>query len=355
MTHEPPVAEMLEERCGLLYTTDEMPGYRRRRCGGGFVILDSRNRRVQGAAVLRRIKQLVIPPAWTDVWICPEERGHIQATGRDAKGRKQYIYHPDWESLRNETKFARMQAFGAVLPRIRARVDADLSRRGFPLERVAAVVVGLLDQTSLRIGNREYERRNDSYGIVTLKDEHVETSGAHIHIAFNGKSGKPQEVDLQNRRLARLVRQCQELPGQALFQYQTDAGVLQPLGSSDVNRYLKEVSGGEEITAKDFRTWGASVFAAEALNALGPEERRTVLRRNISDCFRATATRIGNTATVCRKYYVHPLVIEGYERGSIFAAFEEVARAADGSGLSPAERAFLKIIAAPERRTAAAA
>jgi DNA topoisomerase-1 len=344
---------MLERQCGLQYTGDDMPGYRRRRCGSGFVILDPQGKRVRDPATLRRVKEMVIPPAWTDVWICPQERGHIQATGRDAKGRKQYIYHPEWESLRNETKFARMQEFGAVLPRVREQVDADLRRRGFPLEKVAALVVSLLDQTALRIGNREYERQNDSYGLATLKDEHVETSGSNIRIAFNGKGGKLQEVDLQNRRLARLVRQCQELPGQSLFQFETDGGALQPLGSSDVNRYLKDISG-EEITAKDFRTWGASVFAAEALNALGPEERRTVLRRNISGCFRATAHHIGNTPTVCRKYYVHPMVIESYEKGSMFAVFEAATREAESEGLSPAERAFLKIIAPGEHKAAAA-
>ena len=356
MTHEPPhgLPEALEEGCGLLYTSDETPGYTRRRCGGGFVYLDPQRKKVENAALVRRFKQMVIPPAWTDVWICPEERGHIQVVGRDAKGRKQYIYHTEWESLRNETKFARMLAFGAALPRIRERVDADLRRRGFPLEKVAAVVVGLLDQTSLRIGNREYERQNDSYGLVTLKDEHVELSGAHIRIAFNGKHGKLQEVDLRNRRLARLVKQCQELPGQSLFQYETDTGELQPLGSSDVNRYLKDISG-EEITAKDFRTWGASVFAAESLHAMGAEERVTALRRNLSTCLRATAARIGNTPTVCRKYYVHPLVIESYETGTMFAAFEEAGREADGTGLSEAERAFLKIMAAGVAEDKAAA
>jgi len=345
MTQKPPsgLIEALEDRCGLRYATDETPGYTRRRHGGGFVYLSPEGKRVDDPALIRRFKAMVIPPAWSDVWICPEEHGHIQVVGRDAKGRKQYIYHPDWESMRNETKFARMQAFGAALPRIRSRVDADLRRRGFPLEKVAAVVVSLLDETALRIGNREYERQNDSYGLVTLKDEHVALSGAHIHIAFNGKRGKLQTVDLQNRRLARLVKQCQELPGQALFQFESDTGELQPMGSGDINRYLKDISG-DEITAKDFRTWGASVLAAEALHALGPEERATVLRRNISACLRTTATRIGNTPTVCRKYYVHPGVIESYENGSLFAAFELAARESDGTGLSLPERAFLRIM-----------
>src|SRR5215213_10556741 len=254
------------ESAGLRYVSDEQPGIRRRKAGKGFTYLKPGGSKVDDEATLKRIKTLAIPPAYTDVWICPHANGHIQATGRDARGRKQYRYHPKWREKRDETKFGRVLAFSEALPRIRAQVERDLSKPGLPREKVLATVVRLLDCTGIRIGNDEYARSNRSFGLTTLQDRHVEVSGSNIKFEFRGKSGKNHSVSLSDRRLAKIVQRCQDIPGEDLFQYVDEEGVRQTISSGDVNDYLREISGAD-FTAKDFRTWSGTVLAAQALKA----------------------------------------------------------------------------------------
>ncbi|NUQ02129.1 MAG: DNA topoisomerase IB, partial [Armatimonadetes bacterium] len=256
----PPEAAELAQ---LRYVSDQQPGWRRRRCGRGFSYLNQAGERL-GQAQTARLRALAIPPAWTEVWICPWPNGHIQAVGRDARGRKQYLYHPRWQQLSDETKFSRILAFGEQLPELRARIEHDLGRRGVSRERILAAVVRLLETTLIRIGNREYARRDQSFGLTTLRDDHLDVRGSTLRFQFRGKSGKEHEVTLADRRLARLVKQCQELPGQELFQYLGDDGAYHALESVDVNAYLREVTG-SPFTAKDFRTWGGTVAAASQL------------------------------------------------------------------------------------------
>ncbi len=307
---------------GLRYVHDNRPGIRRVRCGSGFRYLAADGRAVRDAEVLRRIHSLVIPPAWTDVWICPQANGHLQATGRDARARKQYRYHPRWRMVRDETKYDRLIAFGQALPRIRARVDADLAEPGMTRGKVLATVVRLLETTLIRVGNEEYARENDSFGLTTLRNHHVKVEGATVHFAFRGKSGVRHRIDIHDRRLARIVRRCQELPGHELFEYLDENGDAHVVNSADVNDYLHEVAG-EEFTAKDFRTWAGTVLAARALQEFEAFDSQAQARSNVVSAIEAAAKRLGNTSSVCRKCYVHPAVVAAYLDGSLLATLRQ--------------------------------
>jgi DNA topoisomerase-1 len=310
---------------GLRYVSDRGPGIRRRRAGRSFAYLDPEGAPIRDERVLQRIKTLAIPPAWTDVWICPSARGHIQATGRDARGRKQYRYHPRWRETRDETKYGRLRVFGETLPVLRECVDRDLAQRGLTRERVLATVVRLLEETLIRVGNEEYARQNGSFGLTTLRDGHVAVNGSALRFSFLGKSGKEHAVDVRDRRLAAIVKRCRDLPGQELFQYLDDDGVRHRIGSADVNTYLREAMG-EEFTAKDFRTWAGTVLAAQELLRLGPAETETAARHNVVAAIQTVSERLGNTPAVCRRCYVHPAVIEAYQDGALADVAAEVRR-----------------------------
>jgi len=331
------------EAADLRYVNDDEKGIRRRRAGKGFRYVDAAGNPVKDERTLARINSLAIPPAYTDVWICADPKGHIQATGRDAKGRKQYRYHPRWIEVRDAHKFERLLAFSRALPRIRARVDRDMSRRGLPREKVLACVVKLLDATLIRVGNDEYAKTNRSFGLTTLRDRHVDVAGGAIRFEFKGKSGKTWNVQLKDRRLAKLVKACQDVPGQRLFQYLDDDGTRHAIASCDVNDYIHEIAG-EAFSAKDFRTWAGTVLAAFALQEFEKVDTATARRRNLTQAIRVVASRLGNTATVCRRCYVHPEVMNAYLEGSLLEQVkQEVERELreDLSGLSPEETAVL--------------
>jgi DNA topoisomerase I len=301
---------------GLRYVSDRRPGLRREPDGEGFRYLDKDGQPITDEETLRRIKALAIPPAWTDVWICPNPRGHLQATGRDARGRKQYRYHPRWRQVRDENKYDRMMAFGRALPQIRAQVEADLARPGLPREKVLATVVRLLETTLIRVGNEEYARANRSFGLTTLRTRHVSVNGARVEFKFRGKSGIKHNIGVDDRRLARIVKRCQSLPGQELFQYLDDEGQPQTIDSEDVNDYLHSITG-QDFTAKDFRTWAGTVLAAVALRAFESFDSATQAKKNVVQAIESVATRLGNTPTICRKCYVHPAIIESYVDGTL--------------------------------------
>ncbi len=331
-------AALAAEEAGLRYVNDAMPGITRRRQGKGFSY-----RWPDGSLVSdcerERIAAIAIPPAWTDVWICPRPDGHIQATGRDDRGRKQYRYHPRWREVRDATKYESLAAFGRALPEVRARVDADLGRRGLPEEKVLAAVVRLLDETLIRIGNDEYAEANESYGLTTLQDDHAEISGATLALEFGGKSGTEFDVVVRDRRLARIVKQCQDLPGEDLFQY-LDGDRVVDVTSTHVNAYLREVAGADR-SAKDFRTWGGTVVAAETLVDLGAYATKKEAEHNLLVAVDAAADRLGNTRAVCRSCYVHPRVPESYIDGSLADAWR-TARAAPR--LSRSEKTVLQVL-----------
>jgi len=301
---------------GLHYTTDTVPGLRRQRRGRGFVYLDPRGRAVRAPATLDRIRMLAIPPAYTDVWICADAHGHLQATGRDARGRKQYRYHRDWQAERGARKYDRLLAFADALPRLRRRIRADLALPGFPREKVVALVLALLGQTLLRVGNTSYEKSNGSYGLTTLRNVHARfVAGSEVRFAFRGKGGKPIEARVSDARLVRLVRRCRQLPGQALFQYR-DGDTVQRISSGDVNAYLQDVMGGP-FTAKDFRTWGATLFAFRTLAATDVPESDTARQQARMGVLRETSAILGNTPRICERCYVDPRVFEGWEDGRV--------------------------------------
>lgn len=338
------------EKEALVYATDESEGIRRKRWGRGFSYFQGEGKRVRRKETLERIKGLAIPPAWTEVWISPDAAGHVQATGRDAKGRKQYIYHPLWNKIRTRRKFDRLISFGRALPKIRRQVDMDLRKRNLSWTKVTSIVVALLDKAKIRVGNSEYLRENRSFGLTTLRNRHVDVLGSTVHIEFKGKSGKIRSVDIENRRLARQVKRCQELPGQELFQYLDDEGTRRPIRSEDVNEYLREIAS-DDFTAKDFRTWWGTVLMAEELH----ESRRSAgegnPKKNILAAVRAVAKELGNTLAICRKYYIHPAVIEGFETGLLFSAFKEVSERKGGEEeLGIAERAVLELLAERRRK-----
>lgn len=332
---------------GLRYVSDCDPGIRRERLkDGGFRYAGVDGEPVTSAKVLARIEKLRIPPAWDDVWICARPNGHIQATGRDARGRKQYRYHADWNATRSQTKYDRLLAFGEALPALRVRIDADLSRRGLPREKVLATVLSLMDTTLIRVGNKEYARANQSYGLTTLRDKHVTAEGATIRFHFVGKSGQQHAIDVRDRRLARIVKRCRDIPGYQLFQYYDEDGARQDVSSGDVNDYLREVTGAE-FSAKDFRTWGGSVLAAMTLCALEPAESEPATRRNVVQAVKEVAAALGNRPATCRKYYIHPAVLEGYSAGTLpddWSAAVAAAEAQPSPGLSAEEAALMTIL-----------
>jgi DNA topoisomerase-1 len=304
---------------GLRYVSGDGPGITRRKRGRGFAYFAEDGRLVRDKATLNRIRGAVIPPAWTHVWICPQASGHLQAVGRDAKGRKQYRYHPLYRRIRDQVKFDRMVSFGTALPRIRRRARRDLKLPGMPRRKILAAVLRLLDETCIRIGNEEYTRSNGSYGLTTLHNKHADVEGAKVHLRFKGKSGQTQDVTLRDDRLARIVRQCQDLPGAELFQYRAETGELQSIGSGDVNDYLREITG-EDITAKDFRTWHGTGQMFVQLTELGPARSEAEAKRNVAEAIKTTARKLGNRPAACRKYYVHPAVIESYLTKKMFRA-----------------------------------
>jgi DNA topoisomerase-1 len=323
LTQPPDGAEAARE-AGLTYTSDLEPGIRRSRKGKRFVCTDPEGKTVRDRETLERIRSLAIPPAWEHVWITTRPRGHLQATGRDARGRKQYRYHARWREVRDENKFGRMLYFARALPRIRRKVARDLRLQGLPREKVVATIVKLLETTFIRIGNEEYAQQNGSFGLTTLRSRHVKVSGATMRFVFKGKSGREVEVGVTNPRVARVVKRCEELPGQQLFQYVDDSGMRRNVTSDDVNQYLQEVSG-EAFTAKDFRTWAATVLATCALRDLVEFESETEARRNVVDAVDAVARKLGHTRAVCRRSYVHPAVIETYLDGSLATALSTTA------------------------------
>jgi DNA topoisomerase-1 len=304
------------EEARLRYVSDDQPGYRRRRAGRGFSYRDIHGEHITDPNVLKRIKALVIPPAWTNVWICPHPRGHIQATARDAKGRKQYRYHPEWQEVRDREKFTRTLAFARALPNLRKAVARDMAGR--PLERrtVLATVVRLLETTHIRVGNRAYAEQNKSYGLTTLRNRHVDVNGTRLQFDFVGKSGKRHVVALTDRRVARIVKELQELPGQELFQYVCDDGERRTIDSADVNDYLRQLAG-DDFTAKDFRTWAGTVLAAWALSAFEAIDSQAAARRNITAAVKKVASQLGNTPAVCRSSYIHPEILNCYLDGSL--------------------------------------
>jgi DNA topoisomerase-1 len=311
----------MAKAAGLRYVSDRQPGYTRRRRGRGFVYYDWKGEMVRDPQMRARFEQLVIPPAWKEVWICRNENGHILAVGRDEANRKQYIYHPAWAEVRDRVKYSKLLRFGEALPDLRQRVAADLRQRKLTRTKVTALVIALMEQTLIRIGNDEYARNNDSYGLTTLKDDHVHfDDSSTVTFEFRGKSGKEHEIALRDKRLANLVRQCQELPGQRLFQYYDEAGELVALTSTDVNDYLREVTG-FDFTAKDFRTWGGTILAARLLNECGPASSPTAAKRSMVGAVKGVAQALGNTSTVCRKSYIHPAIFAAYEKNELPAFY----------------------------------
>ena len=330
---------------GLIYTSDRQPGIRRIGPPNRFRYVDAQGKPVRSIDCLNRIRSLVIPPAWTHVWICANPRGHLQATGRDARGRKQYRYHPKWRQLRDTTKYGRMADFARALPHIRRRTEADLRRPGLPREKVLAAVIRLLEKTFIRVGNDEYARANRSFGLTTLRDGHVRVSGGTVRFIFRGKSGVEHELTLDDRRLAKIVKQCRDLPGQELFQYRDEHGKVVDVGSADVNAYLHEIAG-DEFTSKDFRTWAGTVLAATLLRECEHGCSGAAAKKNIVRAIDEVAKRLGNTRAVCRKCYVHPAVLDAYLDGTIakFGA-RRAARAIRAIGsLTESESAVLGLL-----------
>jgi DNA topoisomerase-1 len=322
------------------------PGIKRRRVGGGFAYKNPDGTPIRDSKMLRHIKALAIPPAWSDVWICPRADGHIQATGRDARGRKQYRYHPRWRAIRDATKYHRLIAFGEALPQLRACLERDLARPGLPRDKVLAAVVRFLETTFIRIGNTEYARQNGSFGLTTLRNRHVQIMGATIQFQFRGKSGIHHTVRLNDRRLATIVKRCQDLPGYELFQYVDPEGQCQTIDSADVNAYLR-LTTGQDFTAKDMRTWAGTVLTACALWSYGASTSQTQAKQHIVQAIDGVARRLGNTRAVCRKCYVHPSVLDAYLDCSLFTVplpHEVVDRGPLVPGLQPEEMAVLTLL-----------
>src|SRR5579872_6979165 len=332
---------------GLRYVSDALPGISRLKHGSRFRYVDQGGHGIRDKATLARIKKLAIPPAYTDVWISPFANGHLQATGRDARRRKQYRYHARWREVRDETKYGRMVAFADALPRIRKRVEEDLAKPGLPREKVLATVVRLLETTLIRIGNQEYAKENGSFGLTTLRTRHVDVDGTELRFRFRGKSGKEHTVGVRDRRLANVVRRLRDLPGQELFQYVADDGSVQNIDSGDVNEYLRE-SGGEQFTAKDFRTWVGTLACALELRRYEVPQTPAEAKRNIVEAVKTVAQRLGNTPAICRKSYVHPLIVEAYEEGTLsgWLPAASAERKADdrGAALDEDEKAVVRLL-----------
>jgi DNA topoisomerase-1 len=331
---------------GLRYSSDDIPGIRRKSRGRQTAFINPQGRLVRDAATLARIRSLAIPPAWTNVWIAPHKNQHLQATGRDARGRKQYRYHPRWREYRDESKYTNILAFAKVLPRIRRRVCSDLRKMGLPREKVLAAIVRLLETSLIRIGNDEYARQNHSFGLTTMQDRHAAVRGATLHFRFRGKRGVIHECDMKSAALARIVRHCQDLPGQELFQYIDERGQVCDVGSADVNDYLREVSG-RNVSAKDFRTWAGTAIAAQALQEFEEFDSDARAKRNITRAIERVAARLGNTAAVCRKCYVHPAVLDAYMDRTLLTTLQRRAEGELRSGLTalgPEEAAILALL-----------
>ncbi len=334
------------EEAGLRYVSDDRPGYTRKRKGEDFEYLDLDGNPIRDEQRLLRIKRLAIPPAYTDVWICPVPNGHIQATGRDARRRKQYRYHERWREVRDESKYERMALFGEALPKIRKRVEADLKLPGLPRNKVLATVVQLLERTFIRVGNEEYARENKSFGLTTMQGHHVDVKGSKLTFNFRGKSGVLHEIDVTDRRIAKIVARLQDLPGQDLFQYVDDDEKRCDITSQDVNEYLREITG-EDFTAKDFRTWAGTVLAAMALNHLGPGQTKKEAKANIKNAVTAVSKLLGNTPAICRKCYVHPAVFESYLNGDSIEGLKQKTDevlASDSIDLEAGEKAILRFL-----------
>jgi DNA topoisomerase-1 len=344
---------MSAQAAGLRHVSDAQPGIRRLRSGRGFRYVGVDGQAIREPAELRRFRSLAIPPAWTEVWICPSPRGHVQATGRDAKGRKQYRYHPVWQAVRDETKYSRLIAFAEALPALRTRVAEDLARPGLPRAKVLATIVDLLETSYIRVGNDEYARTNGSYGLTTLESTHVKVEGCTVRFQFRGKSGKEHVVNIRDRRVARIIRRCQSLPGQILFQYQEEAGELRTVDSEDVNEYLREIAGAD-FTAKDFRTWAGTVLAAATLARAEPPHSEAEAKREVAGAIKEVAARLGTTPAVCRRAYVHPAILQAYQDGTLRSYWTTpVAAASEREEPSPDERAVWRLLsaadAAPDR------
>lgn len=338
--------KLAAREAGLRYMLDERPGITRKRCGKGWSYYDPDGRLIRESAERDRLNALAIPPAWTEVWISPRADSHLLATGRDSEGRKQYRYHPDWRAIRDESKYGRMIAFARALPRIRKQVDEHLSGGGLSREKVLATVVRLLELSLIRVGNEEYARSNGSYGLTTMRDRHVEVDGSKIRFEFRGKGGKRHEVDVRDRRLARIVRQCRDVPGYELFQYYDENGEKRAVGSGEVNEYLREI-GGDDFTAKDFRTWAGTLHAAAALLSCKPCRDEREGRSRINESVTIVAERLGNTVAICKSCYIHPLIFERYLDGSLPSLLNgggKTPRGGERKGLSPEERALLGLL-----------
>jgi DNA topoisomerase-1 len=345
------VADAVRES-GLVYVTAEEPGIRRRKAGKGWSFIGPDGKAVRDKDTLDRIRKLAIPPAYVDVWICPDANGHIQATGRDAKGRKQYRYHAGFRELRESSKYEHMLDFARRLPELRARVDRDMRKPGLPREKVLATVVYLLEHTLIRVGNDDYVKQNKSYGLTTLRDRHVAIEGSEIRFSFKGKSGKSWNLQLKDRRIAKIVKACQEIPGQELFQYIDGDGQRRDVTSADVNAYLKEITG-EDVTAKDFRTWAGTVLAAIALNEFESVDPNARTKKNVKAAIERVSARLGNTPTICRKCYVHPEILTSYLDGSMLLDIKEEVEAElseNLSQLSAEEAAVLSLLEGRLRR-----
>jgi DNA topoisomerase I len=347
--------EKSAEDAGLRYVSENQPGYTRKAKGEDFEYFDAEGKPIRDEQRLLRIKRLAIPPAWTDVWICPSANCHIQATGRDARRRKQYIYHERWREMRDENKYDRILTFGEALPKIRRRVNKDLSLPGLPQNKVLATVVQLLERTFIRVGNEEYARENKSFGLTTMQDRHVDVKGSKMRFRFRGKSGIKHDVGVTDRRIARIILKLQDLPGQELFQYVDENDEVCAITSQDVNDYLREITG-EDFTAKDFRTWSGTMLAAIALNALGAFETKKQAKANIKDAVIAVAKTLRNTPSICRKCYVHPAVFENYLAGNSIEGLKresDEALANEDVDLRSGEVAILKFLQARLARKAA--
>jgi DNA topoisomerase I len=343
------------EEAGLRYVSDDQPGYTRKARNGDFDYFDTDGKQIRDEQRLLRIKRLAIPPAYTDVWICPSANGHIQATGRDARRRKQYRYHERWREVRDENKYEKTVLFGQALAKIRRRVEADLALAGLPRNKVLATVVRLLERTFIRVGNEEYARENKSFGLTTMRDQHVEVKGSKLRFQFRGKSGIKHEVDVDDRHIAKIVSKLQDIPGQDLFQYIDDEGERRDVTSQDVNDYLREITG-EDFTAKDFRTWAGTVLAAIALNTVGGFETKKQAKKNVKDAISAVSKVLGNTPAICRKCYVHPVILETYLDGNSIEGLKQKTKETlenEAIDLRSGEAAILKFLQAHLEKKAA--
>jgi DNA topoisomerase I len=342
-------ATKLAKASRLRYVTDDLPGITRKRNRKGFLYFDPHGRRLRQPENLRRIKSLAIPPAWEQVWISPWADSHLQATGRDARGRKQHRYHARWREVRDQTKFDRMSAFGRVLPDLRRRLSRDMAHPGLPRDRVLATVVKLLETTLIRVGNEEYARHNRSFGLTTMRSTHVKVTGAKLQFEFRGKGGKTFSLDFNDRRLAKIVNHCQDLPGQELFQYIDEEGRPRTISSSDVNDYLRNVTR-QDFTAKDFRTWAGTVLAIRAFREVKHYDSKAHAQRNIVNAVEMVARKLGNTRSVCRKCYIHPAIIDSYVDGSLLNTLSQKAHRESTQSLNKLTPDELTVMAILEER-----